>query len=187
MPTVFSDPPDSLYIAMFIAMLIGVAIWYRYRTRKTLVAAGVVAGLFFGLHLLDRLLDSPREVVVRKANEIQADFNTGDWTRFEKHIAENFEHKGKKKKDVKEGLEFAKFNNRKIAFWDFNRDDIQFVDGNTVVVGFDAKPEGADAELLHRYVRARFIKGATGQWQLIGFETFHPLNRDKQEDVHSGW
>ncbi len=187
MPTFLSDPPDSLYIALFVAMLAAVGVWYRYRTRRTLIVAGAALGLFLALLLLDKLLDSPRETVVRKASEMQADFNSGDWNRFEKHIADNFEHKGKKKKEVKEGFDFAKANNRKLAFWGFTRDDIQFLDGNTAVVGFDAKPEGADAELLHRYVKGRFVKGPNGQWQLVGFETYKVLNHTQQEDVYGGW
>ncbi len=187
MPTLLSDPPDALYIALFVLMLAGVGIWFRYRSRKTVIAAGAGIGLFVALLLIDKMFDSPREMVVRKANAMETDFNSGDWSRFEKHIAENFEHKGKRKKDVKEGMEFAKLNNRTLAFWGFQRDDIQFLDAGTVIVGFDAKPNGADAELLHRYVKAKFAKGPGGQWQLIGFETYHPLNHNNQEDVHAGW
>ncbi len=187
MPTFLSDPPDSLYIILFILMLAGIGVWVRYRTRKALIGAGVGVGLFLLLLLVDKLFDSPREVVVRKADEMQADFNSGDWSKFDKHIAENFEHKGKKKKDVQEGLEFAKTNKRKLAFWGFTRDDIEFKDSNTVIVGFDAKPEGVDGEALHRYVKAKFVKGPNGQWQLIGFETFKALNHREPEEVYGGW
>jgi hypothetical protein len=187
MPTFLSDPTDSLYITLFVLMLAGIGIWVRYRSRKTMIAAGIGVGLFLGLLLIDAVFESPREMVVRKANAMEADFNSGDWNKFEKHIAENFEHKGKKKKEVKEGFEFAKANKRTLAFWGFQRDDIQFLDGGTAVVGFDAKPSGADAELLHRYVKAKFVKGSNGQWQLVGFETYHPLNHNTQEDVYGGW
>ena len=139
MPTFFSDPADSLYITLFIVMLVGVGIWYRYRTRKTLIAAGIGVGLLVALFLIDRLFESPREIVIRTAGEFEADFNTGEWNKFEKHIAENFDRKGKKKKDVKVSYDFAKAYNAKVRLWSFNRDDV-VVTSDTITVGFDAKP-----------------------------------------------
>ena len=186
MPTVLSDPPDSLYIAMFIAMLVTLGIWYRYRTRKTIIVAVVGAGLFFGLLLIDTLTDSPREIVIRTAKEFQDDFNTGEWGKFEKHIAENFDRKGRKKNDIKAAYDLVKGYNAKIALWSFNRDDVQ-VQGDTITVGFDAKPEGPEAEAFHRYVRGRFAKGPTGKWQLVGYTAYKSLNHAIEEDFGHGW
>ncbi len=186
MPTSFSDPPDSLYIAMFIAMLVGAAIWYRYRTRRTVIVAGVGAGLFLGLLLADLFFDSPREIVIRTAKEFQDDFNTGEWGKFEKHIAENFDRKGKKKSDIKSSYEQVKSFNVKIALWSFNRDDVQ-AQGDSITVGFDAKPEGPQAEAYHRYVRGRFAKGPNGKWQLVGYTAYKSLNHAIEEDFGQGW
>jgi hypothetical protein len=186
MPTFLSDPPDSLYIAIFVLMLAGVGIWVRYRNRKTMILAGAGIALLVGLFLIDKLFESPREIVIRVSAEIQEDFNSGDWNRFEKHISENFEHNGKKKQDLKGPLEDAKNYQAKLAMWSFNRDDIQ-VDGNTVTVGFDAKPEGPKSEAFHRYVRGRFTKGPNGRWQLVGFTTYKVLNHAEAEDLYGGW
>ncbi len=186
MPTFLSDPPDSLYITVFILMLAGVGIWYRYRTRKTLIAAGIGAGLFAALLLIDVFFDSPREIVIRTAKEFQTDFNTGEWNKFEKHIAENFDRKGRKKNDVKAAYELTKAYNAKVALWSFNRDDV-VVQGDTITVGFDAKPEGPEAEAYHRYVRGRFAKGPNGKWQLVSYTAYKSLNHDLEEDFGAGW
>jgi len=186
MPTFLSDPPDSLYIALFILMLACIGVWIRYRTRKALIAAGVGVGLFASLFLIDKLFESPREVVIRAAGEFQADFNTGEWAKFEKRIAEDFDRKGKKKKDIKASYDFAKSYNAKIALWSFNRDDV-VVAGDTITVGFDAKPEGPEAEAFHRYVRGTFKKGPGGKWLLVGYTTYKSLNRDVEEEIAGGW
>ena len=186
MPTFLSDPSDSLYIALFVLMLAGVGIWVRYRSRKTMIAAGVGIGLFVGLFLIDKLFESPREIVIRTAGEFQKDFNTGEWSAFEKHIAEDFDRKGKKKADIKTAYALAKIYNAKIALWSFNRDDV-VVAGDTITVGFDAKPEGPEAEAYHRYVRGRFKKGPNGKWQLVSYTTYKALNRDAEEEIYGGW
>ena len=186
MPTFLSDPPDSLYIALFVLMLAGVGIWVRTRKRKTMIAAGVGIGLFAGLFLIDKLFDSPREIVIRAAGEFERDFNTGDWNKFEKHIAEDFDRKGKKKKDIKTAYDFAKSYNAKIALWSFNRDDVA-VNGDTITVGFDAKPEGPEAEAFHRYVRASFKKSSNGKYQLVTYTTYKSLNRNAEEEIAGGW
>lgn len=186
MPTFLSDPPDSLYITLFILMLTGIGVWIRYRTRKALIAAGIGIGLFAGLFLIDKLFDSPREIVIRTAGEFQNDFNTGEWAKFEKHIAEDFDRKGRKKKDIKAAFDFAKSYNAKVALWSFNRDDV-VVNGDAITVGFDAKPEGPEAEAYHRYVRGTFKKGPNGKWQLAGYTTYKSLNRTVEEEIAGGW
>jgi len=186
MPTFLSDPPDRLYIAMFILMLATLGIWWRYRTRKALLAAGAGVGLFLLLLLVDKLFDSPREIVIRTAGEFQTDFNTGEWAKFEKHIAEDFDRGGKKKKDVKAAFDFAKSYNAKVALWSFNRDDV-VVNGDTITVGFDAKPEGPEAEAYHRYVKGSFKKGPTGKWQLANYTTYKVLNHGIAEEIGGGW
>ena len=186
MPTFLSDPADSLYITLFIVMLVGVGIWYRYRTRKSLIAAEIGVGLLVALFIIDKVFESPREIVIRTAGDFEADFNTGEWNKFEKHIAENFDRKGKKKKDVKVSYDFAKAYNAKVALWSFNRDDV-VVTGDTITVGFDAKPQGPEAEAFHRYVRGRFAKGPNGKWQLVSYTTYKALNRDVEEEIVGGW
>ena len=186
MPTFLSDPPDSLYLASAVAVLIAFGLWIRYRSRKALYGLAATAVFFLSLVAADLLFDSPREIVIRSAKDFQTDFNTGEWNKVEKHIADNFDRKGRKKADVKAAFEFTKAYNAKVALWSFNRDDV-VVAGDTITCGFDAKPEGPEAEAYHRYVRAKFAKGANGKWQVVGYTSYKVLNHAEEEEFGAGW
>lgn len=186
MPTVISDPPDWLYISLFVALLAALGIWYRYRGRKSLIALGFAAALFFGLLFIDLAVDSPRESIIRAAAGIQDDFNTGEWAKLEKHISDDFDRKGRKKNDVKAAYDLAKQYNAKVSFWAFNRNDV-VVSGEAVTVGFDVKPQGPEAEGFHRYVRAKFVKSPNGTWKLVTYTSYKSLNHETEEEFGAGW
>lgn len=72
MPNVLSDPPFLLYAILFIGFVIAGAVWYRLRSRKSLIAVAILALLLGALILIDRLVESPREESVRRV-EAMAD------------------------------------------------------------------------------------------------------------------
>jgi hypothetical protein len=190
MPTFLSDPSPTLYLVLAAVGVVAGVVWINRRTRKSLaVFLGVVAvvGVVF---LIDAVFESPREEAVRRAQAIVKAADTRDTEAFVSHLADTLTYQGDNATLTltREQLRRANFwsvlhqFNVHVAAWDFSREDVKTIDGNTIEIGFLAKGE-AEGKQIPMYFRATFRKQPDGQMKLSGLASFDPVNRTERKDL----
>ena len=158
----------TVYLVLGLVAAALVAVWYAYdRRRRWLYAvAGVLA--LVGLYaLLDRLVETRREQITRKLQEMAEAVKKKDAGRIFEHISDRFELGGLNKTTFRQGVE-ARMKEGwidELVIW-----DLTFLDDQGKV-SFMAKPKGRVGENVGALVRGRFVL-ETGQWRLQSFEVF---------------
>lgn len=188
MPTFLSDPPQSVYLLLFAAVLVSGAVWFNRRdNRRALVVFGSIGALFAVLLLLDLLFESPREESVRAVQTMVQAANTRDTNAFVAHVADTLEYQGEStpvsltREQVRVGgfwNNLRQFDAR-VAAWDFSRDDVRDAGANAIEIGFLAKGE-ARGQQAPLYFRATFARQPDGKMRLTRLATFDPLQRENQ-------
>ena len=162
MPTFLSDPPPALYLVLAAAVFITGGVWFNSRTRRAAAVLGAVGLALAVLILIDRLVESPREEAVRRAQAMVRAADARDTETFLSHVADQVEYRGETaavtltreqlRKSQIWGL--LKQYDAHVAAWDFSRNDVAGPD-NSIEIGFLAKGE-AGGKPVPMYFRARF-------------------------------
>lgn len=187
MPTLLSDPPQTLYLIIGGLVVVTAALAARRQDRKSFAVFGVALTLLLLVWLLDRGAESPREEAVRRVNEMVHAADAHNPEAFVAHIADTVEYKGA---DAPRTLTREQVRNSPfwsqlrtfgvhVAAWDFSRDDVKEIDANTVEIGFLAKGE-AQGRQFPVYVRATFARQVDGQFKLTRFATYDPMKRTNE-------
>lgn len=178
MPVFLSDPPPALYLVLFLGVIVAASVWFRYQSRTTRwVAIGVLV-LLLVMCLIDRVTESPREQAVRRVEAIVAAVNARQPNDLLPHVSDSFDYRGLKKSNLSSvgTWQIIRDHNVRVAVWDFARDDVQFPDANTAVVGFMSKG-GANGREVPFYIRAKFVRDADGEWRVQSFTAYDPLQK----------
>ena len=187
MPTIVADPPQTLYLLLAAAIIVSGLVWFNRRGRRPLhVLLGVLAVTVF-IVLLDRVFESPREEAVRRVHAIMSAADQRDREAFVVHFADRVTYQGEGSPTdfTRDQLRNHAFwsllhqFNVHVAAWDFSRDDVEWPDANTVVIGFLAKGElrGEAGKQFPFYFRATFTRQGDGQMKLTRLESFDPVQR----------
>lgn len=184
MPSLLSDPPPGVIVASVVLTLVSMAVWRSRRDRTSLTVFLIVVGLTGAGLMCDRLFDSPREVAVRAVQELARAAEAADPDRFAVHLAESFHYHGEGNPVIvgREQLrrspwwQLLKQYRVRVAVWDFARSDAEYLDRDTVEIGFLAKGE-VDGRPYPFYLRARFARQADGTFRLTRLASFDPLQR----------
>jgi hypothetical protein len=191
MPTVISDPPQTIYLVLLAAVIVSALVWLNRREKRSLYAFfGVLAVASFVV-LLDRLFESQREEAVRRVQAMMTAADRRDPEAFASHLAESVKYQG----DERTQIDFTRDQLRRHAFWsllgqfnvhvaawDFSRDDVRWPDSNSVEIGFLAKGE-TESKQIPYYFRATFTRQTDGQMKLTRLASFDPLNREKRLSI----
>lgn len=184
MPPLLSDPPPGLIVAAVTLTLVSMAVWRGRRDRASLTVFLLLAGVTGVWSTCDRLFDSPRESAVRAVQALARAAQAADPDRFADYLAESFDYQGEGN-PITVGREqlrrspwwqLLKQYRVRIAVWDFARSDAEYLDRNTVEIGFLAKGE-VDGRPYPFYLRARFARQADGTFRLTRLASFDPLQR----------
>jgi hypothetical protein len=132
-----------------------------------LAVLALLVGVYF---LLDRLVETRREQIARKLQEMAAAVRAGDLDRIFSHISERFNVQGMDKATFRNYAQAAMEQGwaEELALW-----DEQFTDDSGSVV-FRAKPKGRRMPEAQFVVRGQFVLDPDGQWRLEGFQVFFP-------------
>jgi hypothetical protein len=187
MPTLLSDPPQTLYLILGGVVVVTAAIAARRQDRRSLAVFGVALTLLLLVWIIDRAVESPREEAVRRVNEMVHAADSHNPEAFVAHLADTVEYKGvdAPRTMTREQVRNSQFWSQlrtfgvHVAAWDFSRDDVKEIDANTVEIGFLAKGE-AQGRQFPVYIRATFARQADGQFKLTRFATYEPMKRTNE-------
>lgn len=190
MPKVLTDPPFLLYAILFIGFVIAGAVWFRLRSRKSLIAVAIFALLLGALILIDRLVESPREESVRRVEAMAAAATARDPARFVEQLAKSFAYNGKTREDVRNSgiWNLIRQYDARVAVWGLGKDDFQILSDSEIEFGFYAKGEAAGQQgAVLRYIRTRFVKEADGAYRLKSMKFYSIENGNRAEEPIPGF
>jgi hypothetical protein len=178
----------AVYVVLVATAWVLFGAWWQTRKRYWLygmVAFLALAGLYF---LLDRLVETDREQIVRKVNEMAAGVRERNVDRIFAHVSEQFRLSGSDRAAFRQLAERAIRNGQvtEVKAWDFLfPDDFRGTERRTVGgtqqevqvvrVQFRVKPEGPALNTAGFLCRATFIRDPDGQLRLLDFQLFNPL------------
>jgi hypothetical protein len=179
MPTLFSDPPQGLYLVLLAGVVVTGAIAARNQDRRSLIRLGIALSLLLLVFLVDKLIESPREEAVRKIQAMAAAATAADPNRFVEHVSERFEMKGGATREQLRNSgawSLIRMHRARIAVWGFGEDSYKRISDSEIEVGFYTKAtaEGSGAMVM-RYARAEFIKDPDGQYRLKSIKFYNPV------------
>ncbi len=169
----------NLFVYIVLLLLEGLALllWYQRRSRQDLLAAGIVVGLLALYFLLDRLVETDREQMERKMNEIVAGLNKRDMEPVMRHISEKFKFRDYNRDAMRKKVQdaIADHNIRNIRIWDLEVKEASR-DKKTAKVNFFVKADSdwgtPEPSLLCRTV---WVLDPDGQWRLQTFDLYNPV------------
>ena len=176
----------SVYVSLAAIAIVMLLAWQQTRKRFCLIglaAALGLAGLYF---LLDRLVETDREQVVRKVEEMAAGVRARNADAIFRHISDRFSRSGVDRARFREAVDSLLRNRMvdEVEVWDFQfpaDSDTQgqlpgrSASGEAIVVSFTAKPKGGLADGKFGRCDATFVHDADGQWRLFDFRVFDPV------------
>jgi hypothetical protein len=185
----------SVYVSLAAIALVMLLAWQQTRKRFCLIglaAAVGLAGLYF---LLDRLVETGREQVVRKVQEMAAGVRARDVNAIFNHVSERFSRGGADRtrfRDMVDGVLRARMVDE-VEVWEFTfPEDFratvslpgQETPAETIRFSFRAKAKGGMAtENVGNPCEARFVRDPDGQWRLLDFQVFNPVLTNQREPI----
>jgi hypothetical protein len=169
---------SAVYLALAVAAGLLLALWVRDRRRHWLLGVGFVGVLALLYLLLDRVVETNREQVVRKVKEMAEAVKTRDTGRLFAHISDQFRRGSLNKSAFRQAVEGA-FNQRQVesvTVWEFDFPEGTSGEGGRLPVVFQAKPHGGPADGAFFRFQAEFVRDPDGQWRLQGFQFFYPTS-----------
>ncbi|QEL20068.1 hypothetical protein [Limnoglobus roseus] len=182
MPTFLSDPSLSLYGLLAVVFIVALAVWYRRRDRKSLIAAGVTGLLLFGLCLIDLTFESPREEATRRVQTmaVAASAATLDPARFVEQLSPTFQHNGGNREKVRTSGVWGliRQHNARAVVWGFGKSEFEQIGENEIEIGFYCKAEatGFPGPGVW-YAKGRFIRDPDGQFRAKGIKFINIQDR----------
>jgi hypothetical protein len=188
---------QTVYVVLAAAAVVLLVAWWQTRKRYWLIGAGAMVGLIGLYFLLDRLVETDREQVVRKVQEMAAAVKARNIDGIFTHVSDEFRLDGLDKASFRNSAEQAIIRLRRVEeveVWDFHvPSDFRSphesrVGGSTrptqvAQVGFQAKPKGKGPGLEEGVgypCEARFVRDPDGQWRLLDFQVFKPVSDTKE-------
>jgi hypothetical protein len=136
----------SIYVILAALSVFLLLVWWQTRKRGWLIGVAVAVGLVGLYALLDRMVETDREQIVRKVNEMAAAVNSRNLDALFANISDDFRSpRGRSKEelrnDIKGYLEGGIV--KKATVWDIVCEGTPSRDNPPVRVFFKAKAEGA--------------------------------------------
>jgi hypothetical protein len=173
----------SVYVVLAALAAFLLLVWWQTR-RRWLLAGVVVVAVLIGLYaLLDRAIETDREQIVRKVQEMAAAVNARDFKGLFKNISDNFRSpQGKDKQQflntVADYLQRGTVRN--VRVWDIVCEETPSREHSPAHVTFRAKAESGGRELLAD-CDATFDYDPEHGWRMRSLRLFKPQMTEEWE------
>jgi hypothetical protein len=175
----------TVYLTLLAVAVVSAVAWKQTPRRPYLIIFGLAAGLIAIFFLLDRLVETDREQIQRKTQEMAANVRLRNVAAIFDHISDDFRFGSHTKDDFRRFAEVQLRNGSvdEVEVWDFQfpeefREPFQVPGSgrNTEVAHFSfrAKPKGGMAQGQFFLCEVRFVRDADGQWRMLDFQLFPP-------------
>jgi hypothetical protein len=93
MPTFLSDPPTSVYTILGAMVIVLAAVAFRRQKKNDLITFALGSLLLLAIFLIDKMIESPREITLRQVQEMAAASHAKQYDDLFKHVSESFKYK----------------------------------------------------------------------------------------------
>jgi hypothetical protein len=191
MPTLFSDPPTSLYLILALAFIIAFAIWFTQRTRGALIVTILCALLLGAVIACDVLVESPREQAVRRVQAMATAATARDANAFVEHVSQSFSYRGAGREKIRTAnvWNLIREYNARVAVWGFEKGNVVTITANEFEMPFFCKGEAAAAggRPFVALVKATFVRDSDGAYRLKTMRFFQAIGDNKIEETPPGF
>lgn len=136
----------SIYVVLAALVVFLLLVWWQTRKRGWLIGVAVAFGLVGLYALLDRAVETDREQIVRKVNEMAAAVNARDLEALFANISDDFRSpRGRSKEELRNHIKGYLEGGivKKATVWDIVCEGTPSRDNSPVRVFFKGKAEGA--------------------------------------------
>jgi hypothetical protein len=178
----------AVYVVLAATTVVLFVAWWQSRKRYWLYATAAFLALIGLYFLLDRMVETDREQIVRKVEEMSAGVRERNVDRIFANVSEQFRLNNSDRAAFRAFAEQAIRRGQvtEVKAWDFHfPDDFRATERRTVRgtpqevqvarVQFSVKPEGPGLNTAGFLCRATFIRDPDGQLRLLDFQIFNPL------------
>jgi len=159
----------TVYVTLGVFAVLLAALWWRDRRRAWLVALGVVALLAVVYLVLDRLVETRGEQIVRRLQTIEKAVKAGNAELVMRQFSPRFTYRGVTR-DQFRAMVAAQLKSKSID--DLTIWEVRIPDASGKVF-FKAKPKGPlVGDNPGFQVKADFVQDADGKWRMSGFEVY---------------
>jgi ketosteroid isomerase-like protein len=179
----------TLYAILAAVGLVCVAVWWRTRQRKYAVVAAGAAAAILALSMLDRLIESDREQMIRKVQEIAEGVRARDFQNIFRHVSDDFRRGAFDKPQFRDFAQDVSRRRNVTEFqaWGFVPGDVSRHKrrGN---LEFLFKIRG-NWSAGNEYFLARTVwqLDSDGEWRLQTFDVFNPYSDSNSSIQIPGW
>jgi len=182
MPTALSDPSMSLYAILGVATVLLGIIAIRRQKRSDAINFCIPAAALIALFVIDKVVESPREQTVRKIKEMAQASRDKKHDDIFKHVSDSFKYKSLDKKALQERAKQAEAQGFAGFDWyNLERTTYKMMEEGTIEQGFGVKHLGTPEFLI--YVKGTFKKDPDGEWRLVTFKFFDPINMNDEKEI----
>jgi len=179
----------TLYAILAAVGIVCAAIWLRTGRRKYAIVAGAAAVAIIALSALDRAIESDREQMIRKVQEIADALSHRRLDRAFEHVSEKFDRPARSKKGFREFADTHIGRVTSVQVWDFTVTEVSPEKGRGVVECFfkvrgsfpgGESPPGA-------FCRVVFALDPDRKWRVKTFDWFSSITDSKSPQPIPGW
>lgn len=187
MPYWLVEGDATLLFVLASVGLICVALWWRTRQRKYAVVAAAAAVAILTLSLLDHLIESDREQMIRKVQEISDGVRARDFDRVFRHVSDDFRRGGFDKAQFRKYAEDVSRHRNVTEFqaWGFVPGDVSRQKHRGELEFFFKIRGNWSAGNEYFLARTAWHLDSDGEWRLQTFEVFNPYSDTKSR--LDGW
>jgi hypothetical protein len=172
----------SVYVVLAALTVFLLLVWWQTRKRGWLIGVAIAAALIGLYALLDRLVETDREQIVRKINEMAAAVNARNLDALFENISDEFRSpRGRSKEELRN--EIKGYINLRIVenvkVWDFDFEDRPSRDHPPARVRFSAKADGGQTLLAD--CDARFDFHPQHGWRLKSIRLLKPQTTEERQ------
>jgi hypothetical protein len=191
MPYWLVEGDATLLFVLASVGVICVALWWRTRRRAYAVVAGVAAVAVLGLSLLDRFVESDREQMTRKVQEVADALSHRDLKRAFEHVSAQFERSGRDKKGFYDlaQLHVQRGHVSNVQVWDFTVTEVSPEKGRGVVeFFFKVRGNFPGGETMPgAFARVVFTLDPDKQWRVKTFNWYSSITESNSPQPIPGW
>jgi hypothetical protein len=161
-------------VLAMLALMVLLLWWWTHR-RFWLIGCAVLAGLIGLYALLNVLVETDREQIKRKLDDMAAAVQPHDTDRIFRHISPEFRYQNQDRAAFRSYVEYVFRHNwvDRLTIWNYEWPE----GGNRTLcpVNFNVKLYGQVSGEEYYLVRALFSRDPDYQWRLRHFEVFNPF------------
>ena len=167
----------SIYVLLGLATIICAVLWSRSRSRAWLFIVVGFAALLVGYFALDQLVETDRERAELTFNSIVQQVNEHNVTGLFSQISEDFDYRGRDKKQLRQLAERYLKGNARIGVSNVKVTKVDEEKG-TATIAFQVKIEARGSMSLNGG-EMELKREASNQWRMTTFRLFKPGSNEE--------